>query len=111
MAKKIIDPQLAEALRQIPGSMSRRGDCWDKAPKESWLGHAKDEMPLSGCGGFEEVKAAISDYIDYYNNVRPRIVLGRMTPREKRDCLLSSPPCLPAVVTPFIYRRNLLLGL
>ena len=88
----------ALAAKEISQSMSRKGNCWDNAPMESWFGHAKDEIPLSGCGGFEEVRAAISDYIDYYNNVRPQIGLGRMTPREKRDCLLSRPPCLPAVV-------------
>ena len=84
--------------KKVSQSMSRKGNCWDNAPTESWFGHAKDEIPLSGCGGFEEVRAAISDYIDYYNNVRPQIGLGRMTTREMRDCPLSRPPCLPAVV-------------
>lgn len=79
-------------------SMSRRGNCWDNAPMESWFGHAKDEIPLEGCGSFLEVRALIADYVDYYNNERPQAGLGGMTPRERRDYLLSLPPMLPAVV-------------
>ena len=35
--------QLVEnsALRR---SMSRRGNCWDNAPQESFFGHMKDEL-------------------------------------------------------------------
>ena len=76
---------------------------------ESWFGHAKDEIPLSGCGGFEEVKAAIADCIDYYNNVRPQIGLGWMVPREKRDCLLSRPACPPVGRHPFLFIAGILL--
>ena len=32
-------------LRQ---SMSRRASCWDNAPQESFFGHMKDELDLSG---------------------------------------------------------------
>lgn len=41
-----------ENLRQ---SMSRRGNCWDNAPQESFLGHMKDEIKLKGCVSFEQV--------------------------------------------------------
>ena len=54
-------------LRQ---SMSRRGNCWDNAPQESFFGHMKDEIDVSGCKTFEEVKNIIDDWIDYYNNDR-----------------------------------------
>ena len=36
-------------LRQ---SMSRRGNCWDNAPQESFFGHMKDEIDLYGCTHF-----------------------------------------------------------
>ncbi len=79
-------------------SMSRRGNRWDNAPMESWFGHAKDEIPLEGRGSFREVRALVADYVDYYNNERPQAGLGGMTPRERRDYLLSLPSMLPAVV-------------
>ena len=37
-------------LRQ---SMSRRGNCWDNAPQESFYGHMKDEIHISKCKDFE----------------------------------------------------------
>lgn len=40
-------------LRQ---SMSRRGNCWDNAPQESFFGHMKDEIDISQCLDFAEVK-------------------------------------------------------
>ena len=33
-------------LRQ---SMSRRGNCWDNAPQESFFGHFKDEASIKAC--------------------------------------------------------------
>lgn len=43
-------------LRQ---SMSRRGNCWDNAPQESFFGHMKDEIDISNCTCFYEVKEII----------------------------------------------------
>ena len=37
--------------RGICQSMSRRGNCWDNAPVESFFGHAKDELRLRRCPG------------------------------------------------------------
>lgn len=54
-------------LRQ---SMSRRGNCWDNAPQESFFGHMKDEIDISGCERFQQVKDIIDDWMDYYNNDR-----------------------------------------
>ncbi|MCB7430620.1 IS3 family transposase, partial [Erysipelatoclostridium ramosum] len=39
-------------LRQ---SMSRKGNCWDNAPQESFFGHMKDEINISSCNTFSEV--------------------------------------------------------
>ena len=57
----------SESLTQ---SMSRRANCWDNAPQESFFGHMKDEINLSECRSYEQVKAVIDDYMDYYNNDR-----------------------------------------
>ena len=66
-------------LRQ---SMSRRGNCWDNAPQESFFGHMKDEIDVSGCKTFEEVKNIIDDWIDYYNNDRCQWNLAKLSPTE-----------------------------
>lgn len=48
--------------------MSRRGNCWDNAPQESFFEHMKDEIDLSQCKSLEDVKLIRGDWIDYYNN-------------------------------------------
>ena len=47
--------------------MSRRGNCWDNAPQESFFGHFKDEAYIKSCETFEELKKEIKDYMTYYN--------------------------------------------
>lgn len=66
-------------LRQ---SMSRRGNCWDNAPQESFFGHMKDEIDLSQCKEFGEVKEIIDDWMDYYNNERYQWNLAKLSPNE-----------------------------
>lgn len=51
-------------------SMSRRGNCWDNAPQESFFGHMKDEINLKSCTTFKDVKKMIDKYITYHNNYR-----------------------------------------
>ena len=97
--------------RAICQSMSRRGNCWDNAPMESFFGHAKDELHLRRCPAFEDVAAEISDYIDYYNNWRPQAGLGKMTPTEFRDYLLAKPICLPVPVAAARKNENPSLGI
>lgn len=63
-------------------SMSRRGNCWDNAPQESFFGHMKDEINLSECRDFEEVLSVIEDWIDYYNNDRYQWQLAKLSPNE-----------------------------
>lgn len=89
--------KLREAL--ITQSMSRRGNCWDNAPMESFFGHAKDELGLGSCKTFAQVRDEISDYIDYYNNDRPQEGLGGLSPALYREKLLSRPKMLPVPVT------------
>ena len=64
--------------------MSRRGNCWDNAPQESFFGHMKDHiMPkLAECTEFAEVQVIIDDYMDYYNNQRYQWHLAKLSPNE-----------------------------
>ena len=66
-------------LRQ---SMSRRANCWDNAPQESFYGHMKDEIDISWCETFDEILAAITDWTDCYNNDRYQWDLAKLSPVE-----------------------------
>lgn len=68
--------------KELRQSMSRKGNCWDNAPQESFFGHMKDEIDISGCQAFDEVKAVIDDWMDYYNNERYQWQLARLSPNE-----------------------------
>ena len=48
--------------------MSRRGNCWDNAPQESFFGHMKDEIDYKSCETIEELKILIDHYMDYNND-------------------------------------------
>ena len=68
-------------LRQ---SMSRRGNCWDNAPQESFFGHMKQELlpKTAAWDSYEAVKATVDDWMDYYNNDRYQLGLAKMSPHE-----------------------------
>ena len=65
-------------------SMSRKGNCWDNAPQESFFGHMKDEIAelIAECGSYEQVCAVVDDWMDYYNNDRYQWDLEKLSPRE-----------------------------
>ena len=42
----------------------------------------KDEIDISNCTSFSEVKAIIDDWADYYNTDRPQWGLAMLTPNE-----------------------------
>jgi len=75
---------------KVVQSMSRKGNCWDNAPQESFFGHMKDELNLDECKTFELLEKSIEDYMDYYNNDRYQWGLNKMTPVQYRDHLLSA---------------------
>lgn len=79
-------------------SMSRRGNCWDNAPQESFFGQMKDELHLEQCETFEDVVAEIDSYMDYYNNYRYQWKLSMMAPNEYAKYLTTGimPECLVA---------------
>ena len=68
----------------IRQSMSRKGDCWNNSPCESYFKTLKIE--LCGGGAFSSRKvaiAAIFEYIEvFYNRVRLHSSLGYLTPTE-----------------------------
>ena len=73
-------------------SLSRRGNCWDNAPMESFFGHLKDEIRFADLKTFCEVRRRLDDYITYYNTERRQWGMGRMTPVQKREALLARGP-------------------
>ena len=68
-------------------SMSRRGNCWDNAPQESFFGHFKDEAFIKPCTSLDELKREIKQYMIYYNHYRYQWNLKKMTPVQYRDHL------------------------
>lgn len=68
----------------VQQSMSRKGNCLDNAPIESFFGHLKDELDLSVYETYDEVKEAVRSYISYYNKRRPQWGLKAKTPAEHR---------------------------
>ncbi len=69
-------------------SMSRKGNCIDNSPMETFFGHFKDEVDYKSCTTFEELHALIEEYISYYNNERQQWELKKMTPVNYRNHLL-----------------------
>lgn len=70
-------------------SMSRKGNCWDNAPQESFFGHMKDEIDLMNCKSYIEVYYEIKRYMNYYNNYRYQWDLKKMTPVQYRNHLYA----------------------
>lgn len=63
-------------------SMSRRGNCWDNAPMESFFATLKKELVHDeDYATREEAKASIFEYIEtFYNRVRRHSTLGYLSP-------------------------------
>lgn len=70
-------------------SMSRRGNCWDNAPQESFFGHMKQETNFGKCRTIDELKAAVDDWMDYYNNDRYQEGLAKLSPNEYYDYITT----------------------
>jgi transposase InsO family protein len=72
------------ARHGITCSMSRRADCWDKAPMESFFASWKKELvPDADFATRAEARAAIVESIEvFYNNQRRHSSLGYVSPAE-----------------------------
>ena len=73
----------------IQQSMSRKGNCWDNAPQESFYGHMKDEIDITNCKNFDDIKLIIDDYMDYYNTERYQWNLAKLSPNEYYEYLIT----------------------
>ena len=69
-------------------SMSRRWNCIDNSPTESFFWHMKDEIDISKLETLDEVKTYMNNYIFEYNNERPQWNRKKMTPVQYRNHLL-----------------------
>jgi putative transposase len=69
---------------RIACSMSRRGNCWDNAPVESFFASLKKELVHhEDYATRDEAKASIFEYIEaFYNRVRRHSSLGYVAPAE-----------------------------
>lgn len=86
-AKKFRDTIQSMGLIQ---SMSRKGNCWDNAPCESFFGKMKQEATFDKNASDQEIEAAVTDYINYYRYHRYQEGLGDMTPYEYGSTLLHA---------------------
>ena len=64
-------------------SMSRKGDCWDNAPMESFWGKMKLEFVDRTYDTLDEARSAVYEYVwSFYTNLRPHAANGYLTPAE-----------------------------
>lgn len=85
------NPQYISSVKNLGmvQSMSRKGNCIDNSPIESFFGHFKDDIDYADCNTFEELNLRIGEYMKYYNNERQQWGLKKMTPVEYRNHLLK----------------------
>lgn len=75
--------------KELRQSMSRRGNCWDNAPQESFFGHMKDEIHLDRCHTYDELCDEIDNYMDYYNNERYQWKLAKLAPNQYAEYIIT----------------------
>ncbi len=64
-------------------SMSRKGDCWDNAPMESFWGKMKLEFVNKTYDTLDDARTAVYEYVwSFYTNLRPHAANGYLTPAE-----------------------------
>ena len=95
----LYQPQIINILydKKLRQSMSRRGNCWDNAPQESFFGHMKDELAgeIPGWTSFADAKASIDRWMDYYNQDQLPVGPGEVVPKPNFTSTspqVSTPP-------------------
>ena len=72
-------------------SMSRKANCWDNAPMESFFAVLKTEcFYRAGELTVDGLMKQIDDYIDYYNRERCSLKLKKLSPVAYRTQLTQS---------------------
>jgi len=82
------DFQRLLADHEITCSMSRKGNCWDNAPTESFFGKLKAEwLRDTAFATRTAARQAVFEYIEvFYNRVRRHAALGYVSPAEFEAC-------------------------
>lgn len=71
--------------RQLVQSMSRKGNCYDNAPMESFFGVLKSEFfYLNKFDSVDALRNELADYIHYYNHDRIKSKLKGLSPVQYR---------------------------
>ena len=65
--------------------MSRKGNCLDNAVMENFFGIMKSELLyLNTWDSMEQFKAALREYVQYYNTKRIKLRLNGLSPVQYR---------------------------
>lgn len=92
---------------ELRRSMSRRANCWDNAPQESFFGHMKDEVRITDADSHTDIVAKITDWVDYYNTDRPQDSLLMLTPDEYYEYGKTGVYPLPVPIPkPRVYKKK-----
>lgn len=81
------------AAERFIRSMSRKGNCWDNAPVESFFGKLKTEWLSEGpYASRAEARRALFEYIEvFYNRERRHAALGYVSPSEYERMYTDTP--------------------
>ena len=73
-------------------SMSRKGNCWDNAPMESFFSRLKVELIYAEqYRTVDELKAGVFEYIEvFYNRLRRHSAIGYVSPLEFEEAALAA---------------------
>ena len=68
-------------------SMSRKGNCWDNAPMESFFSRLKVELIYpNNFHSIEDAKAGLFEYIEiFYNRKRRHSSIGYLSPVDYEE--------------------------
>jgi transposase InsO family protein len=83
---------LLNARPRVRQSMSRKGNCWDNAPAESFFKTFKAELPIEPKRfGYQELRGVIFQFIEiWYNRQRLHSTLDYRTPAEMENHLTEN---------------------
>ena len=75
----------------MTASMSRKGNCWDNAPTESFWGHLKVACVLGQrFATREQARTAILNWMAFYNHSRLHSALGYLSPMQYEQRWLAA---------------------